>query len=295
MNSLLTEAHFRSMLGDLPEAALDIISDCDWRFKVLEGQADEDVKLGLLQRLRDGQFSRVSRDKARWEKGWSENLEAYEHSRSTDALIPKYLLRHEPMRLFGRFVMPHDPRFELNWVRVYQEWLFMVMGNADAVYEFGCGSAWNLARMKERYPEKRYVGLDWTQASQDICSAVGIEGAHFDFYEPGGVNLAPNSAVFTFGALEQVGETGKLTLFIEWLIRQKPSIVIFSEPIVEWYDPRTVQDMLAVLISKERGYMEGLPAVFDALGDRVKILRRKRTGIGSVVLEGYSHYLWRPA
>ena len=46
--------------------------------------------------------------------------------------------------------------------------------------------------------------------------------------------IMPNSGVFTFGALEQLG--GKFEKFFNYLIKNRPKIVIHTEPCIELYD-----------------------------------------------------------
>lgn len=291
MNKSLTLSDFGQMLGSLPPRAVKIVQQCDWRYSVLTGKEREAELSAILFRYHAGHFSKVVYgDKARWDKGWGENLAEYLRTGDGETLIPKYILRHAPMRLFGDLVRPVDPRFEFNWLRVYQEWLFEQFRPFDAIYEFGCGSAYNLALLHERYPEKTLVGLDWSQPAVDICTKLGIEGRRFDFFAPHDTEILPNSAVLTFGALEQTG--GKAGAFVHWLKAKKPALVVFSEPIVEWYDKGNVQDALAIAINDKRNFLTGLPGMVKRLGGEV--VRERRTGIGSILLEGYSQLWWKP-
>lgn len=291
MNRALTGHDFGQMLGSLPPAAVRVLHACDWRYRVLTGKERETELTALLYRYHTGSFSKVVYgDKARWDKGWGENLSEYLKTGDAESLVPKYVLRGTPMRLFGELVQPLDARFEFNWLRVYQEWLFEQFRPFDAIYEFGCGSAYNLSLLKKKYPEKRIVGLDWSQPAVDICTKIGIEGRRFDFFNPTDVPIQPNSVVLTFGALEQTGE--RAGPFIEWLAAKKPALVVFSEPIVEWYDGANMQDALAAVINEKRNFLRGLPAMVKAAGG--KVVRERRTGIGSILLEGYSQLWWEP-
>lgn len=291
MNRSLTGSDFGQMLGTLPSRAMHILHSCDWRYRVLEDQERENELTALLYRYHKGDFSKVVYgDKARWDKGWGENLADFLKSGDVQTLVPKYVLRGTPMRLFGQLVQPMDARFEYNWLRVYQEWLFEQFRPYDCIMEFGCGSAYNLSLLKQRYPEKRLIGLDWSQPAVDICTKLGIEGRRFDFFDPADVAIPPNTAVLTFGALEQTGERAKP--FIDWLAARKPALVVFSEPIVEWYEPHNMQDALAVVINEKRNFLRGLPQMVKAAGG--EITRTRRTGIGSILLEGYSQLHWRP-
>lgn len=291
MNKALTGVQFGQMLGNLPARAVQIMHACDWRYRVLNGKEREDELTALLYRYHKGEFSKVVYgDKARWDKGWGENLSDFVKSGDVQTLVPKYVLRGTPMRLFGELIQPVDPRFEFNWLRVYQEWLFEQFRPYDCIMEFGCGSAYNLSLLKQRYPDKRLIGLDWSQPAVDICTKLGIEGRRFDFFNPSDIEIPPNTAVLTFGAIEQTGE--RCRPFIDWLAARKPALVVFSEPIVEWYDPRNMQDALAVVINEKRNFLRGLPQMVKSAGG--EITRSRRTGIGSILLEGYSQLWWQP-
>lgn len=288
MNKSLSLSDFGQMLGSLPPRAVKIVQTCDWRYRVLTGKEREAELSALLFRYHAGDFSKVVEgDKARWDKGWGENLSEFLRTGDAQTLVPKYILRHQPMRLFGELVKPVDPRFEFNWLRVYQEWLFEQFRPFDAIYEFGCGSAYNLSLLKERYDDKKLVGLDWSQPAVDICTKLGIEGRRFDFFSPTNTPIAENSVVLTFGALEQTGERARP--FVEWLASKKPALCVFSEPIVEWYDKGNAQDALAICINEKRNFLRGLPQIVKECGGT--IVRERRTGIGSILLEGYSQ-LW---
>lgn len=291
MNESLTLSDFGQMLGSLPPRAVKIIQTCDWRYRILQSKEREEELSALLFRYHAGTFSKVvDGDKARWDKGWGENLSEFLHTGDQLALVPKFVLRHEAMRLFGELIKPVDQRFEFNWLRVYQEWLFEQFRPFDAVYEFGCGSAYNLSLLKERYPDKKLVGLDWSQPAVDICTKLGIEGRRFDFFAPTDIEIVPNSVVLTFGALEQTG--ARAGPFIQWLASKQPELCVFSEPIVEWYDRTNVQDALAACIHDKRNFMFGLPNLVKKAGG--EIVRERRTGIGSILLEGYSQLWWKP-
>ena len=80
------------------------------------------------------------------------------------------------------------------------------------------------------------------------------------------------------------------------MLRFRPALCVHVEPIVEWYDARTPFDEAARAFHKARGYWEGFPwrlHLLDQAG-RIEILKQKRSGFGSLYLEGYSQIVWRP-
>ena len=101
-------------------------------------------------------------------------------------------------------------------------------------------------------------------------------------------------AVLTIGALEQTGRRyGK---FFNWLIERKPEICVHVEPIPEWYNERCLVDWTAIEFLKVRKYWTGFPQMMERLeaDRRITILHRKRTGVGSLFMEGYMLFVWRP-
>src|SRR5262245_64407208 len=130
------------------------------------------------------------------------------------------------MRLDGRYVLPASGRFETDVLAVLRTWVGAAfLAPSAEVYEFGCGPCHNLAALAQCYPEKKFHGLDWAQASQRIADAaastlgLNIDGAPFDMFAPDrDVRLASGAAVLTFGAMEQLGE--KCEPFLGYLLQQ---------------------------------------------------------------------------
>ena len=58
-------------------------------------------------------------------------------------------------------------------------------------------------------------------------------------------SVRPGSAVFTFGALEQLA--GNLDKIIEYFFKQPAAIYVHVEPAIELYDPTRLEDYLASL------------------------------------------------
>lgn len=288
--------------GALPPECLSLIEKYDLRYRPMAEFEQQHQVLRVLQAVDEGDFTTAGPEgKARWEKGWGENL-ARLKAGEADALVPKYIRPNQPVRLFGRYVTPLDPEFELHWYDVFQEWLFRTyFAEARTVYEFGCGSGINLQRLATMYPGKRYVGLDWVQASAEIVDELGrregwdMEGRVFDFFWPDdALEIEEGAVVFTLAALEQTG-TGWRP-FLDYLRRFRPSLCVFVEPFVEWYTDDTLVDYAAIWFHRARGYLEGLaPALRELQQEgKAEILRAKRSYFGSLYLEGYSQLVWRP-
>jgi SAM-dependent methyltransferase len=280
------------------------IEEGDFRYVVLDGNEGKRVLDEVLTRIEGGSFSVAGEAaKGRWEKGWGENLEAFLASGGDlEKLVPKYIRPRQPLRLRQQYVLPVDPAFELNWYEIFRHWFFDThLAPFDAIYEFGCGSGFNLAELAKANPRRKYVGLDWAQASSQILGAMAerfgwnLEGRVFDFFHPDrSLEVGPNSAFLTIGALEQTGE--RWEDFLDFVLEKQPARVFHIEPILEWYDPDNPVDHAAIRFHEVRNYWRGYPQRIEALAaaGRAEILKRQRSFFGSLYIEGYSQLIWRP-
>ena len=282
----LTAARFAAMLG----VATAHLPAADWRYSVIDGQERDKLVISLLGRLARDDFSHAASGAKRWETGWAENLAALRRG-EPDALRPRYI-RSGPLRLDGEFISPAAPDFEYNWYRAYRNWLFRTyLAGYDSIFEFGCGSGHNLPVLREMFPGAGIVGLDWAESSVEIAATVA-RGARFDFFHPDHtLDVPPNSAFLTMGAMEQTGtDWGPM---LDFIIAKRPAFVLHSEPILELYRPdESLPDYLAARIHRQRNFWRGY---LGELRQRpgVRIERLHRTGFGSLLLEGYSQLMWR--
>jgi len=295
---------FGTSVEQLSDRCRTLIAQGDFRYRVLSPEERDQVLLGVLKRIDSGQFTEAGKEgKGRWEKGWAENLKSFrEHGWDLSKLVPKYIRPNQPLRLYQNYVMPVDPNFEINWYEIFRHWMFTTyFKEAKVVYEFGCGSGINLAALANLYPEKRYVGLDWTASSKEIVDEMvraygwNMKGHCFDFFDPDeSFKIEERSIVFTLGALEQTGRDYEA--FLQYLLRRPLGLCVNIEPIVEWYDENSLVDYAAIRFHRMRKYWEGFPNRLKELerAGRVEILKMTRSYFGSLLLDGYSQTIWRP-
>jgi SAM-dependent methyltransferase len=282
----------------------DKIASGDFRYLPLAGNYREQVLLDVLKRIDSGTLSLAGEEgKSRWEKGWGENRDAFIQSGfDLDKLVPKYIRPRHPVRLNQQYVLPADSEFELRWYEIFRTWfLENHLGSFDAVFEFGCGSGFNVARTAQMFPGKKLVGLDWAKASSEILEAMAkhygwnISGRVFDFFNPDyGLDVPANSAFFTIGALEQTGE--RWGAFLDFVLAKKPKYIFHIEPIYEWYETDNLVDYAARRFHWMRKYWRGYVGRVEELAKagKVEVLKRKRSYFGSLFIEGYSQFFWRP-
>jgi len=287
---------------DVPEALWAEIEAHDWRVYPLRGAAFDRAVIRIVDRLVNGDLAKTG-NLDRWEAGWGEALMDYAGSQDDDDLVPRYIHQGEIMRVSRELVQTHDPNFEENFCRILlsavDEFSFV---DLDRVVEFGCGTGWNLLHLAKRTPGREYEGYDWSRAAADLVkmaaenNGLSIKTGVVDFFNPPHPEIFEgDTGVLTFGALEQTG--ANFEPFIRYLINRRPSVVVHIEPIVEWYAPQTsLLDYLAVQFLIKRRYWSGFAEYMSKLARKglVNVEYCHRTGIGSLFMEGYMVFVWRP-
>ncbi|MEN6414178.1 MAG: class I SAM-dependent methyltransferase [Veillonellales bacterium] len=266
-------------------------------------ERDQLLKQILLTLLDDTIIAAGEHRYEQWEKGWSENLISLSHKDIHKAIIPKYFGKYTAVRMEQKFIKSLSPNFEYNALAVILDWLFSkYLRDAGSIYEFGCGTGYHLLRAREYNPTAALWGLDWAEASQKIIDQVSqrlrdnkLFAHKFNYFQPDyKFTLDPKSIVYTVASLEQVGT--KFEEFVTYLIHNNPKLCIHVEPIAELLDENNLLDFLSIQYFKKRNYLSGfLPYLRKLERDgTIKILKCKRTNIGSLFIEGYSVVVWTP-
>jgi len=238
-----------------------------------------------------------------WFNGWQENLQMYRDSGFDDAsLTPKFVRAGNPVRLNKKFVFPEDSNFELNFIEVYRQWFIETyLKDVNNVYEFGCGTGFNLLHVNRVFPDKNLFGSDFVQSSVDLVNelskqkGIPLIGDLFDMLKPDfDYNLPSKSGVYTFGSLEQLASN--LDPMFEFLLSKEIDVCIHTEPAIELYEDDSVVDYLGKKFQGKRGYTSGLIAKLRELeaDGKIEILQLKRLYFGSFFMEGYNLMVWKP-
>ncbi len=277
------------------------IEKFDFRYSRLPQQDRDSLILSILKKI--DEFSKVGAHRNEiWNNAWQKIADSYGNSQQLTDLFPSFISATNIIRLNGDYATPESTTFEKDWFCVFREWLFKTyLEPHESVYEFGCGSGYNLVALSEIYPSKKMYGLDWSKSAVDLIEKfssthnLNITGKVFDFFAPDqSFHLDKDSAVMTFCALEQTGD--KWQDFVLWLIKQKPKIVINMEPIVDFYDTNSLFDYLAISYHQHRGYLSSYFPFLQQLEKegKIKIEKHKRLGVGSLYHEGYNLIVWKP-
>ena len=288
----------------LPESCLKLIEKSDFTYEELSPAKHDEIILRVLKHIDSDAPTQVGPQREDlWERCWAENLENFVASEfELEALVPKFIKPGQPIRLNQRYVLPRNPAFELAFFRVCRAFYYQkYFSNVRSVYEFGCGTGFNLVALGTQMPDRKLYGLDWSDSSCEMVNLIGqkrrldIAGMRFDFFNPDrGMNLDPHSAVMTMCALEQVGP--RHAAFLDFLLEKRPEICLNMEPIEDLYDETNLVDYLALRYHRKRGYLSGfLPRLKALEAERkVRIFEVRRMFFGSLYHEGYSFVVWRP-
>lgn len=278
---------------DLEYRALDQDERDDYILMILEEIGKPKTEIGVAGPHRINQ----------WENGWNENFKKFKESGSNlNCLIPKYHSKYRIARWENDLVFSKIEGFDYkSHICIVDAVLDHYTKDCHIVREFGCGPAYHLIRYNQRNPSKLLFGHDWAKSSQEIINLLGnpqIKGSNFDFFNPPTMNVAlanyDKTAIYTVAALEQVG--GDFIKFVDFLLLAKPTICIHLEPIEELLDPRNLLHNLSIRYFRKRGYLNKFLPYLEQLekDKKIEIIDKRRTGSGSLFIEGHSLVVWKP-
>ena len=290
--------------NNMPQECIDLINQKDFSYKVLEGSSRDEVILEVLRKLEsDKQVIGAKERQEVWNNGWNENLQDFINSGyDLQKLVPKFIRPNKIVRYKQNYICPVNPNFELDYYSVFRKWLFArYFKTFDNIYEFGCGTGFNLVALSQLYPGKNLFGTDFVQTSVDLVNAIAkahgikLKGAIFDMINPDqSFRLKENSLIFTIGSIEQLAS--KFENFLQYLLVNSPALCVHVEPTVELYDENNLIDYLGIKFYKKRGYTQGfLPRLQELEKEgKIQLLKIRRLYFGSLFLEGYNLIMWRP-
>jgi hypothetical protein len=305
---MLTSYDFAKLFGvereKVDEYCNDLITQYPLSYEYIQGYKRNVLILSILKRIDEDTQRVATPDRTVvWSNGWQENLNLFKKlDGDMSALIPKFIRFGQAMRFNQEYIQPDQKDFELRFFEIYRQWLFKTyIPNVECVYEFGCGTGFNLVAAAQLFPNVALYGSDFVESACKLVNAIAnkyslnLEGYLFDMINPNeSLPLYSNSVVFTIGAIEQLG--GRFHKFIDYLIRNKPMTVVHVEPVIELYDLNVLEDYLAYKFQTKRGYTTGLLPHLQELDKQgvIKLEKVKRLSFGSLFMEGYNLIVWRP-
>jgi hypothetical protein len=281
-----------------------IIDAINLDYRVIEGSERDAILLSVLKRIHLPELTNAGDNReGDWELGWRENLlEFIQYGYDLEKLIPKYYKDNVIICLNRQYILPSQPDFVYQYTKIFRAWLFReYLTDYEVVFEFGCGTGHNLVHLAELYPDKTLYGFDWTRSSQEIIQIVAdqfgmkIKGGFFNFFDPDEtLTFDPDSAVFTFGALEQLGPNHNR--YLDFILKRKPKLCVDVIGIHELYDETQLFDYLALLYHMRRNYLNCYLTRLRELeaSGTVEIVKVQHHLFGNLYDNPYSYVIWKP-
>ena len=300
----VTKKVFSKIVGDklsnIPRETLKLLETENFSYKIIKGEERDKLVLDIIKKIDAHDF--LPRGKRKWVQGWREILKNFKKNKyDLRFLTPQYIKPGTQMRIFDEYVQPQSDDFELNWYKAFRFWFFKkYLFKVDNIYEFGCGTGYNLIILNSLFPDKKLIGLDWVPESKTIVDQIAktykinTKGIIFDMLNPDkNLSIESNSAVITLGGLEQLADN--YNNFLDYLIKNKPKICLHMEPLLDFYDENKLFDYLALRFHLSRNYLGQFVKSLEKLETegRIEIIAKKKT-IGSKFHDGYSYIVWRP-
>jgi len=288
---------------EMPLECLEIIEKRDFKYSFFSQKDRDDIILDIMHKIDNKKYTTSGKDKKdRWEKGWKEILENFINSGyDKKYLTPQYNRNGLPIRLFRDYVKSNSENFENNWIELIRLFIFhRYLKDKNNIYEFGCGSCYNLLAFAEHDSSKYYHGSDWVEYPKKIIDKIrdhfklNIHGGVFNMFEPDyNMHIKEDSVALTVGSLEQMGRD--FDKYLNFLLDKPFSRCVHVNSILEKYDTKNnMADYLNYKFEVERNYCNGF---FTRLNDLekegiIKIITMHRVECGGMFGDGYSITVW---
>jgi hypothetical protein len=274
------------------------------RYQVVSDSEHIEAVRYIRERLDQGFLVSGAHRKNDWERGWGEVYRSViKTGVSLLSLSPKDVKSGQLLRVEGCYAKPLNPNFERDLLQIAKLlFVFKFFSGCSRFHEFGCGTGHNLFLLSKVFADAEFMGYDWADESVGLlnhikseCPELLISGENFDFYRPSDKgSIRDEDCVLTFAALEQVGD--EWVQFLDLLLQRRPRVVLQMEPWYEGYTSFDDFDALASDYHERRGYLKGYFPRLEALerAGAIKVLFKKRLGIGSIFHEATTFIAWRP-
>jgi SAM-dependent methyltransferase len=275
------------------------------KFRYLSQKEKNLVVIKVINKIiHDKQIIASKGRKQEWHDGWNEALRSYSKTKNSKFLIPKFYTARENkiFRLGGEFIKAKTPMFEVRMLNIFRNWYFKkYFSKVKNIYEFGAGTGHNLLELSKIFPDKNIYGSDFVKPAVDLLkliakkNKINLKVFQFDMSAPNkNIKILKKSGLFTAGALEQL--SGNIYKFINYILSQKPEIVIHIEPVADFYSKRQLVDYLGHSFQAKRKYTNNLLSYLKELEEnkKIKIIKSCKSPFGSLMMEGHNLIVWNP-
>lgn len=307
MKPIIKSINTPELESTFPNISKDLNNSLNLNYSIIQGKEKEELILDILKKIDEDVYHVGS--KQLWNLQWEQIYQEFiRNNYDLDCLVPKFISvnqsNYQPLRYNNEFIRPTTNTFWIDYYSLFRKWLFdTYLKESEHVYEFGCGSGYNLVALSQLNSiERTLYGLDFSPGSMKIIDKVhniynyNIKGNLFDMLNPNlhSLKLEDNCTVCTMNSIEQLG--GKFYSFIQYLLKQKIRLCIHVEPTIEFHDPNNLMDWLSIKFMEKRKYSTSLLTYLKHLesDNRIKILEAKRVPLGNLMSNCYTYIIWYP-
>ena len=237
-----------------------------------------------------------------WQDDWFSVLQNLETNNENVKLIirPKWFRESAFVNIQNCLSLTKTPYVDWEYQLITRQMLFYThLKDIENICEFGSGSGTNFYLINEILQNKSFILSDISVTSLKIIEELkrklnrnNLTHSNIDIEQDIDLQLPDNSAVITTSVLEQIGDNYKN--FINFILKEKPQIVINIEPIVELLDSKGKFDNVMNLYCEKRKYLIGYLTELEKLErqKRIKIVMKKRTMVSGTFIEN-SVLIWK--
>ena len=300
----ITSNNFNHINSKISLKIKEKIKELNLDYSYLSEKENELLVIDILKYLLKPKvvFSGKHRKKD-WEEGWKHNLLQFKKNKNLSSLIPKYFDKFKFHRISSKFVKSQSRNFEYKLVCMLQYVIFdKYFKNQKNIYEFGAGTGHNLIRLREINHKANLFSFEWANSGNEIIEVYKkisndkhIFAYNFDNFNPNHrIKIKKNASIFTFASLEQLGTNYRN--IVDYWIQNRPKLIVNIEPMSEFLNPKKIPEYLSLEYFKKRNYLKNYFKYLKLLekNNKIIIVDKIKTGLGSKFIEGYSIVAWKP-
>lgn len=237
-----------------------------------------------------------------WQDDWFNVLQNLRtNNENVKSIIrPKWFRESAFVNIQNCLSLTETPYVDWEYQLITRQMLFYThLKDIENICEFGSGSGANFYLINEILQNKNFILSDISVTSLKIIEELkrklnrnNLIYSNIDIEQDIDLQLPDNTAVITTSVLEQIGDNYKN--FINFILKEKPQIVINVEPIVELLDSKNGFDNVMNLYCEKRKYLAGYLTELEKLEKqkKIKIIMKKRTMVSGTFIEN-SVLIWK--
>ena len=237
-----------------------------------------------------------------WQDDWFSVLQNLRtNNENVKSIIrPKWFRESAFVNIHNCLSLTETPYVDCEYQLITRQMLFYThLKDIENICEFGSGSGTNFYLINEILQNKSFILSDISVTSLKIIEELkrklnrnNLIYSNIDIEQDINLELPDNTAVITTSVLEQIGDNYKN--FINFILKEKPQIVINIEPIVELLDSKGKFDNVMNLYCEKRKYLAGYLTELEKLEKqkKIKIIMKKRTMVSGTFIEN-SVLIWK--